>query len=272
MGKTLVFKKLVKYEGSSSGYTVTIQYMPSSNTHIFIHEGGFKKNDFFLKGFSPVLIRTFGEPFISLLGRVPDYLIIIVWFMLLFAIEESGLSELYAILFILILGPLVIVMLGLRSQLSHAGEYYRDVLCVKCGNEFSCEEAKNPEIEETSTPYQYTIQVTRYWKCRLCGHINAQKSSEGFTTKKGKLNRLSSVAKIPCKRCGKTGAYEEYKKPDESKSKVGAHNEFMTRRYYRCKFCKYEDIKAVHEDVYPADNTPGPSGFGYHISYEDYKL
>ncbi|WP_162197333.1 hypothetical protein [Methanosarcina sp. 1.H.T.1A.1] len=271
MGQTLEFKKLVKYEGSSSGYPVTIRYTPSSNTHVIISEGAFKKNDFFLKRFTPVLIRTFGEPFISFFGKVPDYLISILYVTFLILIAQFQLSDTHVISLILISVPLIFVVFELISQLSYAGEYYRDILCEKCGNEFSCEETKVPEIQETSTPYQYTIQVTRHWKCRTCGFINIRKSSEGFTTKKGSLNRLSSVAKIPCKRCGKTGAYVEYKDPDKSQSKVGAHNEFVTRRYYRCKFCKYEDIKAVQEDVYPADNTPGPSGFGYHISYEDYK-
>ena len=271
LGTTLVFKKLVKYEGSSSGYPVTIQYKPSSNTHIITHEGGFKKNDFFPKRFTPVLIRTFGEPFISLLGRVPDYLIAILWVTFLVLIAQFQLSEIYAILSILISATLIVVMFKLIPQLSYAGVYYRDTLCEKCGNEFTCEEAKIPEIQEISTPCEYTIQVTRYWKCGVCGYMNVRKSSEGFATKKGKLKRLSSVAKIPCKRCGKTGAYIEYKEPDESKSKVGAHNEIETRRYYRCKFCKYEDIKAVHEDVYPSDIN-APSGFGYHIIYEDYKL
>lgn len=191
--------------------------------------------------------------------------------MLFFLISVSGLPDPYAISFILILVSLMLVASELVPQLSYAGEYYRNSLCDKCGNEFSCEEMKVPEIQETSTPYQYTIQVTRYWKCRVCGSENVRKSSEGFITKKGKLNRLSSVARIPCKRCGKTSAYVEYKEPDKSKSKVGAHNEFETRRYYRCKFCKYEDIKAVHEDVYPSDASPGPSGFGYHITYEDYR-
>lgn len=128
---------------------------------------------------------------------------------------------------------------------------------------------KVPEIQETSTPYQYTIQVTRYWKCRVCGRENVRKSSEGFITRKGTLKRLSSVSKISCKKCSKTGAYIEYKEPDERKSKVGAHKEIVTRRYYRCKFCKYKDIKEVEEDVYPADPN-APSGFGYNIIYEDY--
>jgi hypothetical protein len=268
LGKTLVFKKLVKYEGSSSGYPVTIRYTPSSNTHIIIHDGGFKKDNFFLKRFTPILIRSFGEPFISLLGKVPDYLVILVWMMFFFLSVEFGLSESY---FFPIIFFLMIVLPGLTPQLSHAGVYYRNTLCEKCGNEFSCEETKVPEIQEISTPYQYNIQVTRYWKCRVCGYINVRKSSEGSTTKKGKLKRLSSVAKIPCKICGRTDAYIEYKKPDKRKSKVGVHTEFVTRRYYRCKLCKYEDIKAVHEDVYPSDIN-APSGFGYHISYEDYKL
>ncbi|WP_410508182.1 hypothetical protein RSJ42_15560 [Methanosarcina hadiensis] len=166
MGKTLVFKKLVKYEGSSSGYPVTIRYTPSSNTHIIIHEGGFKNNNFFLKRFTPVLIRTFGEPSISLLGRVPDYLIAILG-LTFFLLIQFLLSEIYAILFILISASLIIAMFELIPQLSYTGAYYRDTLCEKCGNEFSCEETKVPETQETSTPHQYTIQVTRYWRCRV---------------------------------------------------------------------------------------------------------
>jgi hypothetical protein len=69
LGEILESKKLVKYE-SGKEYIATIQYMPSSNTHIITHKGDFKKG-FFLKDFSLDFIKLFGEPFISSIANIP---------------------------------------------------------------------------------------------------------------------------------------------------------------------------------------------------------
>jgi hypothetical protein len=82
--------------------------------------------------------------------------------------------------------------------------------------------------------------------------------------------KLSSLAKVTCKICGKTGAYVEYKKPDETTSESAGIEETMGRSYYRCKFCGFEDIKTVEFRDYIYDDTPGPSIFIYNIDYEDF--
>jgi len=95
--------------------------------------------------------------------------------------------------------------------------------------------------------------------------MNVRESSEGFVTKKGKTMKDSYLAKVQCKRCGKTGTYIEYKKSD---IRVSKKDETMTRRYYRCKFCKYEDIEASESFLVP--DSGGVSAVERNIDYEDY--
>lgn len=43
-----------------------------STTHIITYKGDFKER-FFLKDFSPTLIKILGESFISAVGEIPNY-------------------------------------------------------------------------------------------------------------------------------------------------------------------------------------------------------
>ena len=91
-----------------------------------------------------------------------------------------------------------------------------------------------------------------------------------IVSKKGKPMRFSSLAKIPCKRCGKTGAYIESKKPDIIRSESRGREELVKRSYYRCKFCGFEDIKGIEFISYIYDDNPGFSFFTYDVTYENY--
>jgi len=96
--------------------------------------------------------------------------------------------------------------------------YYRKAFCEVCAREFAYEEFEKPDLEEISTSEDYSLKITRHWKCKYCGNEKLITGSEGFVTTKGEKMGFSSLVKIPCKNCGKTTAYEEYKKPDVKKN------------------------------------------------------
>lgn len=64
------YKKLIKYKPGKD-YIATVQHMHST-THIITYKGDFKER-FFLKDFSPTLIKILGESFISAVGEIPNY-------------------------------------------------------------------------------------------------------------------------------------------------------------------------------------------------------
>ncbi|KKI00420.1 hypothetical protein EO95_14225 [Methanosarcina sp. 1.H.T.1A.1] len=268
MGEILESKKLVKYE-SGKEYLATIQYIPSSNTHIITHKGDFKKG-FFLKDFALDFTKLFGEPFISSVGKIPLFIFIITWILLFFVLTLIYQTPKLGTFLIALLFILGLLAMKLKFQFSYIAEYYRNAKCNNCGKEFICRETDMPDFKEISTPENYRIEATRYWGCRSCGYINIRKNYEGFDTKKGKKMKFSSLVKIPCKRCGKTGAYIESKKPDIIRSESRGREELVKRSYFRCKFCRFEDLKGVEFISYPYDDSPGPSFFMYDVNYEDY--
>lgn len=250
MDTVLESKKLVKHE-SGKEYLATIQYIPSSNTHIITRKGDFKKG-FLLKDFAREIIELFGEPFISTVAEIPLFILTITWILLLLVLMLISLIIGWGTFLLVLFFFLGILARDLKPQLSCIAEYYRNMKCNNCGKEFICRETEKPDIKEISTPEYFRILVTRYWKCRSCGHMNVRKNYE-FTTKKGKLMKLSSLAKIACKRCGKTAAYVEYKYPDETISKSASFIDTRRRSYYRCKFCGFEDIKTIELREYLSD-------------------
>ncbi|WP_410508180.1 hypothetical protein RSJ42_15550 [Methanosarcina hadiensis] len=268
MGEILESKKLVKHE-SGKEYVAIIQYMPSSNTHIVTRKGDFKKG-FFLKDFALDFIKLFGGSFISSVTEIPVFILIITWLLLFFIlilIYQTSNWEFFLIIQFFIL----VIVIKLKLQFSYIMEYYRNTKCNNCGKEFICREIEKPDFKEISTPVNYWIEATRFWTCKSCGYINIRKNYEGFDTKKGKPMKLSSLAKISCKRCGKTGAYIESKKPDILRSENRGREELVKRSYYRCKFCGFEDIRGVEFVSYIYDDSPGPSFFMNNIAYEDYQ-
>lgn len=264
MDKVRESKKLIKYKPGKE-YIATVQCTPSSTTHIIIYKGDLKEG-FFLKDFAPGLIKIFGESFISAVGEIPNSLFIITWlffYVLLISIANHYTSD-KGILLVILLSCFGTIVVLLKPQYYYIAEYYRNTICSNCGKEFICRETEKPDIKEISTPQTYRIWITRYWGCRSCGYMNIRESSEGFATKKGNTMKETDLEKVKCKRCGKTGTYIEYKKPD---IRVSKEQETMQRRYYRCKFCKYEDIAATESFIVP--DSGGVSAVEWNIDYED---
>jgi hypothetical protein len=120
-------KKLIKYE-SGKEYLATIQYMPSSNTHIITHEGNFKK-DFFLKDLAREIIGIFGEPFISAVGKIPLFRLIITWILLFLVLILISLILEWSTSLLVIFFFLGILAKDLKPQFSYVVEYYRNTKC-----------------------------------------------------------------------------------------------------------------------------------------------
>ncbi len=247
-------------------YVAKVQYTPSSNTHVITHKGEIK--DFLFKRFAPYLVNIFGGTGILICGKTFPFLLPLASavMLMLFPISRSGNFDWMSCVIIGLMYPVMVLMLKLGNQFSNVAMYYRESKCEKCGEEFACEEFRIPDIKEISTPDNYSFQIIRYWKCRSCGFENVRKSSEGFVAKKGETIRFSFLAKVPCKKCGKTDAYVEYKKPDIREINRDIIRKTMIRRYYRCKLCGYEDIQAFDEHHSGGDN---PVSSNWMITYED---
>jgi hypothetical protein len=262
-------KKLIKSEPGTE-YIATIRCTPSSTTHTITYKGDLKEG-FFLKDFAPGFIRIFGKSFISAVGEIPNSLLFIIFFIISFFFSAFFLSvaNYYtserSILLAIFLSVFVTIAVPLKLQFYYIAEYYRNAMCNNCGKEFICRETEKPDIKEISSPQTYRIRITRYWGCMSCGYINIRESSEGFVTKKGNPMKYSDLAKVQCKRCGKTGTYVEYKNPD---IRVSKEDKTMQRRYYRCKLCNYEDIVATESFIVP--DSGGVSAVEWNIDYEDY--
>lgn len=182
-----------------------------STTHIITYKGDFKER-FFLKDFSPTLIKILGESFISAVGEIPNYLRVVIWvflnILLISIVDYCTFGKSFLFVFLLLMcGSIIayLITVPLPLQYYYTAEYYRNTICNNCGNEFICHETERPDVREISTPENYTIRITRYWSCRFCGYVNIRESSEGFVTRKEKTMKSSSLAKVQCKRCGKTG-------------------------------------------------------------------
>jgi len=262
-------KKLIKY-GPGKEYIATIQCTLSSATHTIAYKGDLKEG-FFLKDFAPGFIRIFGKSFISVVGEIPNSLLFIIFFIISFFFSAFFLSvaNYYtserSILLAIFLSVSVITAVPVKLQFYYIAEYYRNTMCNNCEKAFICRETEKPDIKEISSPQIYRIWITRYWGCLSCGYINIRESSEGFVTKKGNPMKQSDLAKVQCKRCGKTGTYVEYKKPD---IRVSKEDKTMQRRYYRCKLCNYEDIAAT--ESFMVLNNGDVSPVEWNIDYEDY--
>lgn len=169
-----------------------------------------------------------------------------IWILLLLVLILISLILEWDTSLLVLLFFLGILAKDLKSQFSYIAEYYRNTKCDNCGKEFICRETEKSDIREISTQEDFRIQATRYWGCRSCGYINIRKSYDEFATKKGKPMKPSSLAKIACKRCGKPGAYIEYKKPDVTISENAGLEETMRRNYYKCKYCGFEILKQLN--------------------------
>lgn len=230
----------------SQGSTLNIEFHSASSMHIITY-GGEYKSDFFLKRLSSSLISNFGEERISAASELFSYMFppLLVMFSFLFSgflSSNLGVSlwvDTFIIAFGVALGVLSVV---LGEQFSRVADYHRDALCRECCEPFACEEFEKPDVKELSTPHSYSVKITRYWKCKNCGHEEARTGSEGIVTCKGDPG-VFTPKKISCRACGKNAACEEFKRPDIKEIKKKFWVGVTTTRYYRCKHCGHEDIE-----------------------------
>lgn len=122
-------------------------------------------------------------------------------------------------------------------------KYYTDSFCKKCGKSFALEEVKTPFMKEESRTTTYTKTITRYWHCKNCGSNNTKVENQCVSHHyKRKLHKLKGDN---CKHCGEANAIKEYRIADV----VRAYDNVGTRRYYRCRYCGYHEIK-IEVEIY----------------------
>ncbi|WP_440953910.1 hypothetical protein ACSAZK_09400 [Methanosarcina sp. Mfa9] len=235
-------------QGSASN----IEFHSASGMHIITY-GGEYKSDFFLKRLAPSLVSNFGEERISAASELFSYMFppLLVMFSFLFSgFLSSNLGvplwvDTFIVVFGIALGVLAVV---LGEQFSRIADYHRDARCRACCEPFACEEFEIPDVKELSTPHSYSVKITRYWKCKNCGHEEARTGSEGIVTFKGNPG-VFTPQKMSCRVCGKNAACEEFKRPDVKEIKQKFWALITTTRYYRCKHCGQEDIKVEKQRI-----------------------
>ncbi|MFY1112198.1 MAG: hypothetical protein AB3K77_11030 [Methanosarcinaceae archaeon] len=215
--------------------------------------GGEYKSDFFLKRLAPSLVSNFGEESISAASELFSYMFppLLVMFSFLFSgFLSSNLGvplwvDTFIVVFGIALGVLAVVLGG---QFSRITDYHRDARCRECCEPFACEEFEKPDVKELSTPHSYSVKITRYWRCKKCGHEEARTGSEGIVAWKGDPG-VFTPKKISCRACGKNAACEEFKRPDVKEIKQNFWALITTTRYYRCKYCGHEDIEVEKQRI-----------------------
>jgi hypothetical protein len=131
---------------------------------------------------------------------------------------------------------LEIAFLYMYSYYNVKVNYYRDSHCEKCGKYFVFEEFQAPLIKEESKNDAYKRTLTRYWRCKNCGHEDIKSESQPINYHhEEKQNDLKEDA---CEECGKKHAIEEYRNVEVLK--------FAARkkiRYLKCRYCGYHEIR-----------------------------
>ncbi len=213
-------------------------YSPSTKTHITEWEGE-PTHPIPLEAEANYVIKSTGgnDRIISMYSQVFAILFFILSFFMAFAVpvfEFSGNKWLAALAMIGML-----ICLFLAFNLPATFEYHQDRKCRKCGKYLACEEYKRPEIKEISTPYEYTITETRYYKCKFCGHETTRRYKL-YPTRKRKIRN----SKILCEKCRKCQG-KEYKSPDIMQK----NDTIITKRYYKCENCGYKGIKKETKEI-----------------------
>ncbi|AKB29480.1 hypothetical protein MSSIT_2761 [Methanosarcina siciliae T4/M] len=211
----------------------------SLNAHTFIGTVGLKKHRF--KSVSLFLINAFDEKTLKRMSKV---------FILLSITMALG----TAINFLKTETPDLLYVLGITTSMvplifslfiQHVLEYHRDTFCRKCGKKLACEEVGEPVLKETSDRGDYTLTVTRHWKCRYCGNIDTREGPGDIFINKGEMKPIIHLKSIECKKCGGIGTVKEFKIPDIKE--IG--NKRVIRRYYKCTICGHENISESEEAI-----------------------
>lgn len=209
------------------------------NTYIFTGTVELKKPRF--KKTSLFLINTFDEEALEVISNAFFFFYIIISLITIFIYLVSRTANWYYILSLLFL--LVPLMVSLLIQ--NVLEYYHDTFCKVCGKKLACEEIGEPIMTETSSFGDYSLTVTRHWKCKYCSNIDVREGKEDIFAEQGEMLPANSLKVIECKKCRETGSLVEIKKPDIKE--IGTRR--LTRRYYKCATCGHEDINESEEVV-----------------------
>ena len=209
------------------------------NTYVFTGVVEFKKHRF--KKVSLFLINIFDEKVLEIMSKIFFLLCIVISLVTIVIFLYRGISDWIYILGII--SSLVPLIISLRIQ--SVLEYYQDTFCKECGKKLAYEEIGEPVMKETSSFGNYTLTVTRHWKCRYCGNVDIRESSENIFAEQGEMLPAFSLKHIECKKCSETGTIVEIKKPDIKE--IGKRR--LTRRYYKCTICGHEDINESEEVV-----------------------
>jgi len=209
------------------------------NVHIFTGTVEFKKHRF--KSVSLFLINAFDEKTLEIMSNIFVLLCITIALGMTINFLETETSDWFYILGVMASLVSIIISLCIQNVL----EYYQDTFCRKCGNKLACEEVGEPIMKEKSNFRDYTLTVTRHWRCKYCGNVDTREGPENIFTEKGEMLPVIHLKSIECKKCSLSGAVVEFKKPDVKE--IG--NKRITRRYYKCTLCGNEDISESEEKI-----------------------
>jgi len=136
-----------------------------------------------------------------------------------------------------------IVSLYLSINYDSAMEYYMDSYCKNCGQHLVLEEFQVPLMKNKSRNDTHETTLTRYWRCKNCGYKDIKVESQHVSHHQGKKPAKSKSHR--CRHCGRVSALEEYRTADIIKDSYSE----IKRRYYRCRYCGYHEIK-INEEIY----------------------
>jgi DNA-directed RNA polymerase subunit RPC12/RpoP len=209
------------------------------NTYIFTGAVELKKHRF--KKASIFLINFFDEKALEIMNKTFFLLCIIISLVTIANFLGNDSPDWFYILCIISSLIPLIISLFIKNVL----EYHHDTFCKKCGKKLACEEIGDPVMKETSSFGDYSLTVTRHWKCRYCGDMEIRESPENIFAEQGEMLPEFSLKNIECKKCSETGTVVELKKPDIKE--IGKRR--LTRRYYKCTVCGHEHINESEEIV-----------------------
>ncbi len=231
--------------GNLENYLLEKKYCKSNsceqtlNTYVFTGAVEFKKYRF--RKCSHFLINTFDEKVLEITSKVFFLLCIITALVTTVNFLGNDTKDWFYILGIIFSLVSLIISICVQNVL----EYYQDTFCKKCGNKLAYEEIGEPIMKETSSFGNYTLTVTRHWKCRYCGSVDIREGTENIFTEQGKMLPVASLKGIKCKKCSGIGTVMEIKKPDVKE--IGKRR--LTRRYYKCTLCSHDDIDESEEMI-----------------------
>lgn len=168
------------------------------------------------------------------------FIFMILFFLLAFFPWKFGDIRFAGLIVTAVIG---IVSFYLSVNYDSAMEYYKDSYCKNCGRYFVLEEFQAPLMKDESRNDTYEKTRTGYWRCKNCGYKDIKVESQHVSHYYGKKPKKSKSHK--CKHCGRASAIEEYRSADIIRDPYSESK----RRYYRCRYCDYHEIK-INEEIY----------------------